>query len=124
MAGLAAARALSDRGCDLVVVDRGRRPGGRTSTRRVTADDERTIAFDHGAPYFSVTDPHFGRFVRSWVATGVCAEWSARRMIWLDGAATSVAGPTLVVGRPGMSAVCRHLARDLDVRLETVVEAL
>ncbi|NIR36133.1 MAG: FAD-dependent oxidoreductase, partial [Actinobacteria bacterium] len=44
MAGLTAARLLTDRGADVLVVDKGRAVGGRMATRRVG-----DAAFDHGA---------------------------------------------------------------------------
>ena len=45
VAGLTGALALRDAGCEVVVFDKGRGPGGRTATRRAGA-----LSFDHGAP--------------------------------------------------------------------------
>jgi predicted NAD/FAD-dependent oxidoreductase len=39
LAGLTAARRLQDRGHTVVVVDKGRAPGGRMATRRILDDE-------------------------------------------------------------------------------------
>jgi hypothetical protein len=59
LAGLTCARALRDAGCEVVVFDKGRGPGGRTATRRAGA-----LSFDHGAPV--VAPGAFGELGRSW----------------------------------------------------------
>jgi hypothetical protein len=59
LAGLTCARALGDAGCEVVVFDKGRGPGGRTATRRAGA-----LSFDHGAPV--VAPGTFGKLGRSW----------------------------------------------------------
>lgn len=58
LAGLTAARILNDRGHDVVVVDKGGKPGGRMSTRRTEHG-----CFDHGAQYFTCRDERFHRQV-------------------------------------------------------------
>ncbi len=122
LAGLACARTLWDQGCDITVFDRGRAPGGRMSTRRVTDEEGREIAFDHGAPFFTATDPRFGRFVRSWIGDGVCAPWRGRFARW-DGARLSEFEPERlhVVGAGGMHAVCAHLSQELTLRAHATV---
>ncbi len=69
MAGLAAARILSEAGVRCTLFDKSRGVGGRMSTRR--AGD---LQFDHGAQYFSAKG---NRFQSLWAlgATGVAAEW-------------------------------------------------
>ena len=52
--GLRCANLLSDNGFDCTLFDKSRGVGGRTSTRR--AEQWR---FDHGAGYFTATDPDF-----------------------------------------------------------------
>jgi len=122
VAGLACARTLQDQGCAVTVFDRGRSPGGRMSTRRVTDDEGRTISFDHGAPFFMAADPRFGRFVRSWIFDGVCAPWRGRWATW-DGARLTSSDPERlpVVGAEGMHAVCAHLAEELTMRAQSTV---
>ena len=73
VAGLAAARALLEAGHAPVVLDKGRGPGGRISTRRAEP-----FAFDHGAQYFTARDPRFVEQVAAWEAGGVVARWEGR----------------------------------------------
>ncbi|MFN4244104.1 MAG: NAD(P)/FAD-dependent oxidoreductase [Tepidisphaerales bacterium] len=117
LAGLTVARRLHAAGLPVHVIDKGRGPGGRMSTRR-----EGELRFDHGAQYFTVRDAAFEAEVRRWLDAGVVAPWTPR----LADVAVDATGRVDVrprspehcryVGVPGMSAVCRHLASGLDVR--------
>jgi predicted NAD/FAD-dependent oxidoreductase len=73
--------------------------------------------FDHGAQYFTVRDPLFERQVDSWLQDGVVSQWDGRICTLKDGRLEWKQNPTpRYVGVPGMSAVCRHVAGDLDIR--------
>jgi photolyase PhrII len=109
VSGLTCAGMLQDHGCTVTVFDRGRRPGGRLSTRRMGS-----IAIDHGAPFFHVSDERFRRHVDSWIEDGVCSQWSATVGRW-DGVSLTEHEHTLYVGTPTMDAVCTHLGRDLAI---------
>lgn len=118
VAGLACANTLADQGWDVVVVDKGRRPGGRANTRESRDDESRR--FDHGAQYFTARDPRFRRHVTSWARQGWVDEWTA------DIARVRASGDTEMVAPgdddprwvavPGMQALCDQLASGLDVR--------
>ena len=74
MAGLVAARTLHDESggdIDVVVVDKGRSPGGRMATRRIGA-----ATFDHGAQFFTVRTPAFARRVDDWIERGLVTVWN------------------------------------------------
>ena len=123
LCGLAAAEALEAAGHEVVVLDKGRGVGGRTSTRR--ADP---FAFDHGAQYFTARDPRFRRVVDMWVEEGVVEPWGGRIAV-IDAPGeprARAAGETDLrfVGVPGMNAMARRTARDLDVRCGSRVTAL
>ena len=62
LAGLICAHRLQTHGIDVTVLEKGRGPGGRQSTRRETLG-EHDLTFDHGAQYFTVRDPEFARFL-------------------------------------------------------------
>ncbi len=110
LAGLACAARLRDAGHGVVLVDKGRGPGGRMSSRRVaTAMGE--AGFDHGAQYFTVRDPGFRAVVDQWQRDGVAAPWPA-------------AGADRWVGVPAMNAPVKRLAADADVTWGTRVDAL
>lgn len=102
MAGLSAATALAALGHSIIVLDKGRGPGGRMAARRVELAGAQ-VTFDHGAQYFTARDPSFRDQVAAWEAAGVAARWPA-------------AGEDAWVGTPGMNAPIRAMAAGLDVR--------
>lgn len=101
MAGLSCASQLVRHGHAVRLFDKGRGPGGRMSTRRMTSGHG-DVQFDHGAQYFTVRDPAFMAQVARWSASGVAAPWPA-------------AGTGAWVGVPAMNAVVRDLAAQHDV---------
>jgi renalase len=107
MAGLACAEGLVRRGHEVVLLDKGRGPGGRMSTRRLQTPAGEAH-FDHGAQYFTVRDPDFRRQVDAWIAEGVVATWPA-------------AGPDAHVGVPAMNSPVRHMASGHTVHWSTLV---
>ena len=121
VAGLACARTLFDHNVDVVVFDKGRSPGGRLASRR-TAE----LAVDLGAQYFTVKDERFERFVASWREDGVVAPWAGRvrAVDGRGGAMVETEQVERLVGTPSMSAVARHLARDVEVRASHRVDAI
>lgn len=117
IAGLAAARRLIDAGLTVRVYDKGRGPGGRLSSRRGEG-----YSIDHGAQYFTASEPVFSRAVREWQAAGAVAAWPAR-VVSLTGAGAKPEAPALLryVGVPTMSALPKHLAAGVPLTLNTVV---
>ena len=101
MAGLSCARALVQAGLTVEIYDKGRGPGGRMSTRRVTVEG-RGLRFDHGAQYFTARDERFRAEVAAWQQAGRVAPWPA-------------AGDEALVGVPGMNEPVRAMAEGLDV---------
>lgn len=107
MAGLACAEGLARQGHEVVLLDKGRGPGGRMSTRRMqTALGE--AHFDYGAQYFTVRDQGFRVRVEVWIAEGVVAPWPA-------------AGSDAYVGIPAMNSPVRRMAQGFGVRWSTLV---
>lgn len=116
-AGLAAARMLRQAGCEVVVFEKSRGPGGRAATRR-----HGDIGFDHGAQYFTARDAAFQQAVAAWRAAGVVAPWPARIGRVENGVITpSPDGSERLVAVPGMNALGKHLAAGLDLRRMTRV---
>ncbi len=105
IAGLACARDLAAAGMEVRIFDKGRTPGGRVATRRVTTPGGATLRFDHGAQYVSARDPAFAALL-----CGAGAE------AWPDA--------TRLVGVPGMSALARPLAQDLPAARGRHVDGL
>lgn len=110
MAGLTAARALSDQGHEVVVLEKARGPGGRMSTRR-----KDKFRFDHGAQYFTASDPRFRRHVMAWQERGLVQQWEARIGAASRDDIVKVSQATdRFVPVPSMSQVCRELMRGLE----------
>lgn len=114
LAGLTCAQTLKAAGCEMVVFEKSRGPGGRLSTRRTA-----TAQYDHGAPYFPVQDPRFAAFIEARLADGSVAVWTPK----VQGFDASDRA-TWYVGTPGMSALGRAQAQGLDLRLEQRVASL
>lgn len=116
VAGAACARALSDAGHVVTLYDKGRRPGGRLSTR-----EEGPLRFDHGAPYFTVRDERFARYARAWWQERVLTQWKGV----IENETRAHAHELVkLVGAPGMSSVVRRMLHGLDVRFGVEVKGL
>jgi len=111
IAGLIAGQSLSNSGQDVVVVDKGRSPGGRIATRRI---DDATL--DHGAQFFTVRDSLFESYVSEWIASGVVTEWCRG----FDTTAQNNDGYPRYRGVHGMTDIAKHLAQGLDVQCNTL----
>ena len=110
MAGLACAEGLAGQGHVITLLDKGRGPGGRMSTRRVETRAGLAV-FDHGAQYFTVRDPGFRTRVDNWIAAGCVLPWVA-------------AGADAFVGVPGMNAPVHQMATPFAVQWGAKVTAL
>ncbi len=112
MAGLAAAASLSEGKGRVQVLDKGRGVGGRMASRRIGG-----AVFDHGAQFITARDPRFQARLDDWSAANVVERWCL-------GFGQDQDGHPRYRGRPAMTAIAKHLARDLDVRLQTQVTAI
>ena len=106
LAGLMAAQELHREGHHVVVIDKGRSPGGRLATRRIGG-----ATLDHGAQFFTVRDNDFDFHVQQWIKAGVVREW-CRGFSQHD-------GHSRYIGVHGMNAIAKHLAHGLDIRCNT-----
>jgi predicted NAD/FAD-dependent oxidoreductase len=109
LSGLVAARELTASGHDVVVLDKGRGVGGRLATRRIGA-----ARLDHGAQFFTARSDDFAAMTQRWIAANIVFEWCRGFTAAGDGY------PRYAV-HDGMTALAKHLARDLDVRCDTMV---
>ena len=120
IAGSMAARTLLDHGHEVVVLDKGRGPGGRTSTRRRGSDP--TARHDHGCQVLRLRGDHRRTLTRSWIDDGIVTPWRPR----LRQADGTVGPPSddWYVGNPRMNALVSHLQSDLRVRFGQLVATL
>ena len=110
VSGLACARTLIDAGFSVQVFDKGRRPGGRVSSRTIESEG-RTFSFDYGAKYFTARHPHFRAVVADLSKRNLAAPWP-------------VAGKDAWVGTPAMATLVEALADGIEVAWGTTVTAL
>ncbi len=103
ISGLVAARALTEAGCAVTVLEKARGVGGRLATRRIGA-----ARLDHGAQFFTVRGDSLQRMVDDAIAVGVVDEW-CRGFGEAD-------GYPRYRGRDGMAGFAKWLARGLEVR--------
>lgn len=116
LAGIVCAQRLAAAGRSVVLFDKGRKAGGRLSTRRAES-----MRFDHGAPLFTTRSSLFEVEVQRWEAAGFVARWEGRfRRIGADAVRTAWS-PSAWVGTPSMSSIPAALAADLEVHTMTRV---
>jgi renalase len=115
IAGIAAARVIAEAGRTVIVLDRGRRIGGRMASRRT---DDRVV--DIGASYFTVSDPAFESLVEDWRGRGLARPWTDT-FLAIDGAERGEkSGPMRWAAPGGLRGLVEDLANGLDVREQTV----
>ncbi len=114
IAGITAARTLTQAGHHVQVFEKSRGPGGRMSTR-----ESNFGTFDHGAQYFTVRDPRFSLAIQAVPGTTeICRPWSANAVRVLDPLghvfeAARSSKEAHFVAKPGMNALVRHWAEPL-----------
>ena len=130
VSGLAAARALADRGHAVRIFERARVAGGRVATRSIESLElpkglAGDVAFDHGAQYFTVRDDRFSHVAAEWERDKVIAKWTGR-IVSFDGEGWEdlETDTSRYVGTPGMSAIVNALAAGLDIEYGRKIESL
>ena len=131
VAGLSAARALTSRQHEVVVFERSSMAGGRAGTRQIRSVEMprglagATLAFDHGAQYFTVRDDRFSEVAAEWERDRVIARWTGR-IVSFDGEGWEDVddGTARYVGIPGMSAIAAALAGGIEITFGRRVEQL
>ena len=99
IAGLAAGRMAQKAGLKVMLIDKGRRVGGRVSTRRSNG-----FVFNHGAQFATSRSSDFGNILRAANTAGMATDWqiSDKKMV--------------VVGTPIMRALPMFLAKNLPIQ--------
>lgn len=97
MAGLSCAQRLNELGHECLVIDRGRRIGGRMSSKRITHQREH-LWIDQGAPKIDVHSEKLREHAEAWVREGQ-ARWLTRNEL---------------IGEPSMSAILSAMGLGCD----------
>lgn len=119
LAGATAARALTDSGRPVVVLDKGRGPGGRLSSRRRDG-----LSWSHGAPWLEPRGEAFRSAVEGWIAAGVASRAWPRALRPAGPGLEAVPHGPVVRGVPGSSAIVAALLEGLEVRYGAEVRLL
>ena len=106
--GLACAHELARADAKVTVYERSRGLGGRLATRR-----RGQVSFDHGAQFVTARSHPFARYTETALRAGALEAWRPRVME--DDRAWPAPIEDWWVGQPGMSAVVRPLARNVEV---------
>lgn len=116
IAGAACARELREAGLGVRVLDRGRAPGGRMTSR--TMDDRRV---DLGASYLTVSDPGFGAVVEDWHDRGLARPWTRRfTVLSPDEDPRDKEGPLRWGAQSGLRSLVEDLLEGIEVTRRTV----
>ena len=114
IAGLMCGQLLKNAGHSVFLLDKGRRAGGRKSTR-----NKGPWQWDHGAQYFTVRDQRFAPYIQALKEKGVVSEWF-----------DLLPGQTLgkkearYMGVNGMNVIPKHLSSGLEIHQSMNVEKL
>ena len=106
IAGLAAANYLSSKNFNVTVLDKGKYPGGRISTRR--GED---FIFNHGAQFFTAKSNEFKKICNRAVNDNVLVNWVDSKK-------------NRFIGNPDMREFSLWLSQNLTIFQENVVERL
>lgn len=120
ISGAVCASSLAKNGISVTIFDSARGPGGRMSQRREVSEDGKELVFDHGAPYFTITNAEVLGLVSEWESRGLVAEWkqSFGSFDCISNKFVDIQQEGLTkryVGVPGMNAICRALCQEPGV---------
>ncbi|RBY94959.1 NAD/FAD-dependent oxidoreductase [Blastococcus sp. TBT05-19] len=118
IAGISCARAVAAGGIDVRVLDRGRRPGGRMSSRSM---HDRPV--DLGASYLTArAGTPFAAVVADWVDRGLARPWTATFAVaGPDGLRRTTTGPLRYGAPAGLRSLVEDLATGLPVSSSVAV---
>ncbi|XP_021288810.1 uncharacterized protein LOC110419995 isoform X2 [Herrania umbratica] len=121
ISGAVCATTLARNGISVTLFDSARGPGGRMSQRREITEDGKELLFDHGAPYFTVTNPDVLSVVAEWESSGLVAEWKinlgsfdcfSNKFVNFE---HQERRSKKYVGVPGMNSICKTLCHEPGV---------
>lgn len=120
ISGIMAALQLKAAGKAVVLVDKGKSPGGRLATRRIGTSGKA----DHGAQFFTARSAEFKALVDDWLHRKWIFEWARA---WPSDSNQKVTAADSANSHPryaateGFNQLAKHLASGLDIRLTTQI---
>jgi len=123
-AGLACANRLQHNGIVPVVFEKSRGLGGRMATRRIELAGHGSLSFDHGAQFVRHRGFGLACAVEALQSQGAVSTWEPRSVTGVKQDVVAPDGRPLLVGTPAMNKFFAPLAEDLEVRLNTQIDAV
>jgi len=120
VAGSTAAQRMQQKGHQVMLFDKGRKPGGRCSTRSMPRG-----GYDHGAQFFTARDARFLAVVQDLARNQWVTHWECRSGL-LGKRSFHFVRPEVPrwVGTPGMSSLVMGLQSGLDVHFSVRIDFL
>ncbi|CAH2033412.1 unnamed protein product [Thlaspi arvense] len=121
ISGAVCASTLARNGFSVTIFDSGRGPGGRMSQRREIGQDGEELTFDHGAPFFCVSNSDALALVHEWESRGLVSQWK-QAFGSFDCASNKFLGiqkegdGNKYVGVPGMNSISKALCQESGVQ--------
>lgn len=112
IAGLLAAEQLQRHGRKVIVVEKSHGVGGRMASRRIG-----DALFDHGAQFITARDAAFRRFLKQMEKLDLISPW-------FGAAKADEHTHPRWRGKPAMTAIAKHLSRNLEIKLEAKAEKI
>lgn len=103
---------------EVKIFEKSRGCGGRMSTRY-----SGNLLFDHGAQYFTAENEDFEKFLDPFIASGCVSRWRGDVITFKFGniIASRRNEENYLVASPNMNSLCKKLADDLDISLNSEV---
>ncbi|MBZ0266095.1 FAD-dependent oxidoreductase [bacterium] len=117
IAGVMAAKILTEKDHSVLILERDAVIGGRMGTLHFAGG-----VFDHGAQFFTVKDPRFSGIVDQLIKEGIVIDWFRSQLI--KGGTTHKDGHPRYCGVNGMSSIVSRLATSLNVKTASEVKAI
>ena len=107
IAGLAAAKHFHSKNFNITVLDKGKYPGGRISTRK-----NKEFIFNHGAQFFTAKSKEFKKICQLGVKDNVLINWN------------TLSKKDRFIGNPDMREFSYWFSKNLEIHQETLVESI
>ena len=107
IAGLAAAKHCNSKNFNITVLDKGKYPGGRISTRK-----NKEFIFNHGAQFFTAKSNEFKKICQLGVEDNVLINWN------------TLSKKERFIGNPDMREFSYWFSKNLEICQETLVESI
>ncbi|KAJ4889768.1 FAD/NAD(P)-binding oxidoreductase family protein [Raphanus sativus] len=124
ISGAVCASTLAKNGVSVTIFDSARGPGGRMSQRREVGEDGKELTFDHGAPFFCVTNPDAISLVHEWESIGFVSQWkqvfgsfdsASNKFLGFQQEEDHTNNNKKYVGVPGMNSISKALCNHSGV---------